>query len=734
MLGRGGLAEDPRQLADGLLALGRQLVGAGGEGDVAGEAEQAAGRVVAEHVGEALGQLGQRAVGGGVERPDPDAGQAGVQVAQGTVAGFELGLELGDEALGLVLGQLAAVGPGAQLLDGALGAGLLLAQGLVLSRQRADGVALLVVLRLVDAAAQAGPGHQQGRQRQGADAGDTVQRVHALLRQELGGADGAGLGPARRATIRPADLSACVTDRSGAHQAVNKDPTASIAADIRQALGDGPLGPDGRATLLISAAGVADDRGVLAAPGAVLVGLGRVRPEPVAPEVPAVRAGSVRVLAVGSPSDVAGHPGARGAARADAPGAVLVPGLVNAHTHLDLTHIGPRPAQGGFIGFARAVIAGRHRAAAAIEASARRGAVASLRGGVVAVGDIAGAAVDGGDPSAGWRAVRAALAGLLSGVCAAEVIDLRGAGVPAGVVQGGPWWDAAAEPTSGRPRLRCGVSPHAPYTVPLETYRAMRPLAAAGAPIVTHLAETPEERRLLTRGDGPLAGFFEAAGLWDSAMAARFPAAGVAGAGGAGGGGGQGAWSGGGPRSPVAHLARALDAWSPKERSRVTLVHLNDLDDQDADWVAQSGCAVVYCPRSSAYFDAPQHFGAHRYRQLRARGVPVALGTDSVMNLPPSRDGVETISVLDEARALVQRDGLGPDIALGLITTQGARVLGQPEEGFRIQSGGWLAGLVAVGVPGIRSGTARSTVLDAVFGEDGPVELLLVADLASAGG
>lgn len=495
----------------------------------------------------------------------------------------------------------------------------------------------------------------------------------------------------------------------------------SRATDIRQALTVRPHGPDDNPTVLLSAAGVADDRGVQAAPGALLLRLGGVSPGLICPDVPAVRAGGIGVLAVGSPAQVAARPEAAGAARVDLPGSVLIPGLVNAHTHLDLTHLGPRPPQGGFVGFARAVIAGRCREPAAIEGSVRRGAIASLRCGVVAVGDIAGAGAQAGDPSAGWRAARRGLAGLLGGVCAAEVIDLRGAGVPASLAQGAPWWGDGAwslgDSPRPRPRLRPGVSPHAPYTVPLETYAALQPIAASGAPIVTHLAETPEERALLTRGQGELVGFFQAAGLWDDAMARQYPQAGDA----------------AGPRSPVAHLARALDAWSPRERRGVTLVHLNDLDDRDLEWVAGSGCSVVYCPRSSAYFDAPRRLGDHRYRQLLARGVAVALGTDSILNLPPSGDGAERIGVLDEARALVRRDGIGAHVALGLITTQGARVLGQPEEGFRIQAGGWLAGLVAVEVPEVRSGAPLGTLLEVVFREDGPVELLLMAEPISDG-
>ena len=55
------------------------------------------------------------------------------------------------------------------------------------------------------------------------------------------------------------------------------------------------------------------------------------------------RAGqSLRVLEIGMLSELQSHPAASGADEIARPGCVVLPGLVNAHTHLDLTHIGPR--------------------------------------------------------------------------------------------------------------------------------------------------------------------------------------------------------------------------------------------------------------------------------------------------------------------------------------------------------------------------------------------------------
>ncbi|MFN7022304.1 MAG: hypothetical protein ACK4WH_13380, partial [Phycisphaerales bacterium] len=84
---------------------------------------------------------------------------------------------------------------------------------------------------------------------------------------------------------------------------------------------------------------------------------------------------------------------------------------------------------------------------------------------------------------------------------------------------------------------------------------------------------------------------------------------------------------------------------------------MNDCDDEDLAVLARTGTSVAYCPRASDYFRAAEHFGPHRYRDMLAAGVTVALGTDSALCLGPEADPVRAgdaarISVLDEVRHL----------------------------------------------------------------------------------
>jgi len=440
---------------------------------------------------------------------------------------------------------------------------------------------------------------------------------------------------------------------------------------------------------MLRAAALADAGGTLAAPGAVLVRLGFDPDHPHAGEL----------LAAGDPGTVAAHEAAARALTVDLPRAVLLPALVNAHTHLDLTHVGPRPVDpddpDGFVTWIGMVRRNRATTEPDISASVRAGAALSLAGGVVAVGDIAGAA-RGRPTLAPWRALEKSG---LTGVSFIEFFALGpGArGVPAQV-------RALIEDAhgGGAAPVRAGLQPHAPYTVsPAALIRAAELARDGGPGLSVHLAESAPEHRLIARGDGPLRAMLIDLGVWSEQDQAAV-------------GHGQ---------SPVAHAHRAL-ATAP-----FLAAHVNDASEADIALLASTGTTVAYCPRASEYFGAARVFGPHRYRDMLAAGVRVCLGTDSVINLPaassdPERDGLST---LDEARLLVRRDGVDPRLALGMATTAGAAALGLDPDRFRLagseRGAKPVAGLVAVEIAG-PARAAGHGALGAVMASDSRPVLL----------
>ena len=171
------------------------------------------------------------------------------------------------------------------------------------------------------------------------------------------------------------------------------------------------------------------------------------------------------------------------------PEAVILPGFVNAHTHLEYAvyaGFGDGLSFGPWIGVH--VERKRRIELAEMEASARLGALECLRSGVTMVGDCS-----------------------FSGAAATACSDL---GLPAIVyleVFGGP--DSIGEsfePMSARvadalsDEVRLGISPHAPYTTTLELYRACDEL---GLPVATHLSESRDELDYLRSGSGPWSSF-----------------------------------------------------------------------------------------------------------------------------------------------------------------------------------------------------------------------------------
>lgn len=429
--------------------------------------------------------------------------------------------------------------------------------------------------------------------------------------------------------------------------------------------------------LRIDAAGLADAHRSL--PGPVSVWVERPADTPLGTGNP----GATRLLHIGASDD----PGAPEPGQVlDRSTAVLIPGLVNAHTHLDLTAIGPRPhnPDAGFVPWVNMVRESRPCEPTAIHAAIRLGVQRSLAGGVVAVGDILGAA-KGMPTTAGLAAL---CESPLSGVGFIELFGIgtrtRGAiATLTSLVRELAAWPPGA-------RIRPGLQPHAPNTVSLPLYEACASAAARDdLPISTHLAETPEERTFIADGQGPQRDLLEALGIWDESELAHI---------------GKGA-------HPVDHLAGVL------ARTRMLVAHVNDATDGAIATLSRSGASVAYCPRASAYFGAPARLGPHRFRDMLDAGVNVCLGTDSIINL----DTPDRISPLDDARLLARTTDTPVRTLLAMMTINGAHALGLDPARYAFTVGHPIAGIVGVHI-GAGFGTDPAV---AVLAEQTPPELLL---------
>lgn len=338
-------------------------------------------------------------------------------------------------------------------------------------------------------------------------------------------------------------------------------------------------------------------------------------------------------------------------ARADAPrrgedvelgDVILMPGLVNAHCHLELTAMRGFLDGLGFRDWILRLTSARREVLTPemlLDAS-RLGIDEGLLAGVTTFADTgdSGSAFDAmlerGVRGISYREVF----GPDPERCASSIAELRA--------------KVAAMRARETDLVRVGVSPHAPYTVSDALFRATAALAAEDSyPIAVHIAESALESDLVERGAGELAEGLRRRGI-DTPPRAR---------------------------SPIGLLSSlgVLDA-------RPLLIHCVRVDADDIRDIVAHDCGVAHCPASNAKL-------AHGIAPLAAllrEGVRVGLGSDSVA----SNDRMD---LLDEARlasllasAREQReDALPAHTALELATIGGARALGLDGEIGTLESG-----------------------------------------------
>ncbi|MFT3686509.1 MAG: amidohydrolase family protein [Phycisphaerales bacterium] len=408
--------------------------------------------------------------------------------------------------------------------------------------------------------------------------------------------------------------------------------------------------------------------------------------------------GSLALVALGPTAEIAASSRWAGVPVIDRRTCLLTPGLVNAHTHLDLTHIGPQPHDpaGGFAPWIDMVRRNRLNEEVAVAESVRKGIGLLLAGGTVLVGDIAGAV---GGRASPFAARALADDGRINGVAFVEFFA-QGQHAPERVAAAHAVWAGLAPSRPDGGRTVFGVQPHAPYSVSFASYGDILESVEQDTPVCTHLAESVAEHEFIAKGTGPFRALLESIGAWDPSTSSEV---------------GRG-------RTPVEHLRHYLSS------TPIATVHCNDVSATDLGLLAHTKASILYCPRSSVYFAAERDFGPHRYREMLAAGVTVALGTDSIVNL----DTPDRISVWDEMRLLARRDGTDPVKLLAMGTVNGAAALRRDKALFTLARLGPLAGLLAIPVPEANRTANPSEMLEAALradrssGENGGPELVAI--------
>jgi cytosine/adenosine deaminase-related metal-dependent hydrolase len=337
----------------------------------------------------------------------------------------------------------------------------------------------------------------------------------------------------------------------------------------------------------------------------------------------------------------------------------IVPGLINAHSHLELSDcpVPLTPLRPFTSWIDRLLQHRRARPALAKETNAstplKRGAAEMLAAGTTLVGDIVDAA---------WHPEALPHQGPLT-IAFRELLTLSPARIPE-LLSAAEAHLAAAHPDLAPlspvgAGWRPGLSPHAPYSVHPRLLSGLVDLARHWrAPLAMHVAETPAELQLLAGRGGEFEEFLQRMGVWNPEPF-------------------RGDW-------------RVPDILRELARGPLGLVvHGNFLGEEEYRLLAETPhLSVVYCPRTHAQFGHPPH----PWRELVKRGINVALGTDSRASNPD-------LSLWGELRFLRHTFPEVPgELLLDLGTRRGARAMGLENRLGTLQPG-LRADLAVVALP-----------------------------------
>lgn len=351
----------------------------------------------------------------------------------------------------------------------------------------------------------------------------------------------------------------------------------------------------------------------------------------------------------------------------DLEGHALLPGLINAHCHLDYTCLrGKIPRQRSFADWIRAINDEKAKLSpddyvASIHAGFRQ----ARSFGTTSIVNLTAfpeliSRID--DPLRTWWC--------------AELIDVRPGTAARDLVASA----RSALDQTRSPLAQRGFAPHAPYTASQELYRVVERIGSAdGVLRTTHVAESFEELQMFRYASGGLYDFLASIGrdMCDCGI-----------------------------ETPV---ARVLDLCPPK--SRWLFAHLNELMDDDVARLERAGALnAVHCPRSHSYF---QHT-PFAYERLRDAGANICLGTDSLASGPD----LNLFAEMREFRRL--RAHVSARETLEMVTVNGAAAVGKSGELGRLAAT-YLADIVAIPFSG-----AIHDVYETVVAFDQPISWTMI--------
>jgi cytosine/adenosine deaminase-related metal-dependent hydrolase len=379
-----------------------------------------------------------------------------------------------------------------------------------------------------------------------------------------------------------------------------------------------------------------------------------------------------RIRAAGSWPDLRSHANEK---ILDLGDVILLPGLINAHCHLDYTDLaGMLPPPKTFTDWIPLIMAARSGWGYSDYAhSWLNGARMLARTGTTTVADIE--TVPELLPEV-WDATPLRVISFL------EMTGIRSRRDPEEVLLA----VVGKMDSLLHPRCSASLSPHAPYsTVPALLELSAGIARERGRRLCVHVAESAQEFEMFMRAQGQM---FD----WLRRNERDLSDCGLG--------------------SPVQHLARHQTLGE-----NLLAIHVNCLARGDAALLGEHDVHVVHCPRSHDYFRHPPFLR----KRLANAGVNLCLGTDSLATVRKTRKQNPELSMFDEMRELAANDPkLPPAEILRMATVNGARALGRAGQIGELSENA-LADLIA-----IPANAKPSEACEAVLAHDGPVSASMI--------
>jgi len=311
----------------------------------------------------------------------------------------------------------------------------------------------------------------------------------------------------------------------------------------------------------------------------------------------------------------------------------LIPGLVNAHTHLEFSDLEkPLSPAAPFTSWIRSVMKSRFESSGPAKSKIQQGINESLAAGTTCLGEIA-------TSSESFQLLEQTQP-VPRAVVFRECLGFSADRIPEQEQLAADFFKQQSDQSHKIP-LISGLSPHAPYSVHPDLYLSLIQLAKnQNAPVAVHLGETQAELELLEQKQGPFVVLLTELGLWNSQI--------------------------------LRDGLRMTDYLEPlAELSSALAIHGNYFGEPEIELLKQAPqIAVVYCPRTHHYFG----HCPHPWLKMIGQGINVAIGTDSRASNPD-------LSLWNELLFLRSQFS---EVSTGLIlecgTLSGARALGLSSE------------------------------------------------------